>query len=58
MNLVDFAAAATIVATIIGTTWRVLAKLNSIDMELLKLHTDLSDFKRRLAALERNNEQS
>ena len=58
MNLVDFAAAATIVATIIGTTWRVLAKLNSIDMELLKLRTDLSDFKRRLAALERNNEQS
>lgn len=57
MNLVDFAAAATIVATIIGTTWRVLAKLNSIDMELLKLRTDLSDFKRRLAALERNNEQ-
>lgn len=56
MNLVDFAAAATIVATIIGTTWRVLAKLNSIDMELLKLRTDLSDFKRRLAALERNNE--
>lgn len=57
MNLVDFAAAATIVATIIGTTWRVLAKLNSIDMELLKLRTDLSDFKRRLAALERTHEQ-
>ena len=57
MNLVDFAAAATIVATIIGTTWRVLAKLNSIDMELLKLRTDLSDFKRRLAALERHNDQ-
>lgn len=58
MNLVDFAAAATIVATIIGTTWRVLAKLNSIDMELLKLRTDLADFKRRLAAVERHHEQS
>lgn len=56
MNLVDFAAAATIVATIIGTTWRVLAKLNSIDMELLKLRTDLADFKRRLAAVERHHE--
>lgn len=55
MNLVDFAAAATIVATIFGTSWRVLAKLNAIDMELLKLRTDLSDFKRRLAELERHN---
>lgn len=55
MTLVDFAAAATIVATIIGTTWRVLAKLNAIDMELLKLRTDLSDFKRRLSELERHN---
>ena len=53
MNLVDFAAAATIVATIFGTSWRVLAKLNGIDMELLKLRTDISDFQRRLEQLER-----
>ena len=53
MNLVDFAAAATIVATIFGTSWRVLAKLNGIDMELLKLRSDISDFQRRLEQLER-----
>ena len=53
MTLVDSAAAATIVATIFGTSWRVLAKLNGTDMELLKLRTDISDFQRRLEQLER-----
>jgi len=57
MNLTDFAAAATIVATIIGTTWRVLAKLSSLEMDLLRLRVDLTDYKHRLEALERHNEQ-
>jgi len=57
MDLTDFAAAATIVATIIGTTWRVLAKLNSLEMDLLRLRMDLTDYKHRLESLERRHEQ-
>ena len=52
MEFPDLAAALTIIATIVGTTVRVMAKLNAIDRELLEARRDLSDYGNRIRRIE------
>lgn len=52
MPFPEIAAALTIIATIVGTTVRVMAKLNSIDRELLEARRDLSDYGNRIRRIE------
>ena len=52
MPFADIAAALTIIATIVGTTVRVMAKLNSIDRELLEARRDLRDYGNRIRRIE------
>lgn len=52
MDFPDLAAALTIIATIVGTTVRVMAKLNAIDRELLEARRDLSDYGNRIRRIE------
>lgn len=52
MDFPDLAAALTIIATIVGTTVRVMAKLNAIDRELLEARRDLADYGTRIRRIE------
>lgn len=52
MDFPDLAAALTIIATIVGTTVRVMAKLNAIDRELLEARRDLADYGSRIRRIE------
>jgi hypothetical protein len=52
MDFPDLAAAVTIVATVIGSTVRVMLKLNQIDRDLFELRRDFVDIKTRLNRLE------
>jgi len=52
MPFADLAAALTIIATIVGTTVRVMAKLNAIDRELLEARRDLADYGSRIRRIE------
>jgi len=52
MEFPDLAAALTIIATIVGTTVRVMAKLNAIDRELLEARRDLADYGNRIRRIE------
>ena len=52
MEFPDLAAALTIIATIVGTTVRVMAKLNAIDRELLEARRDLADYGYRIRRIE------
>lgn len=52
MDFPDLAAALTIIATIVGTTVRVMAKLNAIDRELLEARRDLADYGNRIRRIE------
>lgn len=52
MDFPDLAAALTIIATIVGTTVRVMAKLNAIDRELLEARRDLANYGTRIRRIE------
>lgn len=52
MDFPDLAAALTIIATIVGTTVRVMAKLNAIDRELLEARRDLANYGARIRRIE------
>lgn len=52
MDFPDLAAALTIIATIVGTTVRVMAKLNAIDRELLEARRDLASYGTRIRRIE------
>jgi hypothetical protein len=56
MEFPDIAAAVTIVATVIGSTVRVMLKLNQIDRELFELRRDFLDTKTRLNRLEERSQ--
>jgi predicted thioesterase len=53
MDFPSIAAALTIIATIVGSTVRVMMKLNQMDRELLSLRMEFQQHNERIARIER-----
>lgn len=56
MPFADIAAALTIIATIVGSTVRVMHKLNQMDRELFELRREFSAHGERISRIERKLE--
>lgn len=56
MDFPSIAAAATIIFTIVGSTVRVMMKLNQMDRELLALRMEFTNHSDRIARIERKLE--
>lgn len=53
MEFPDLAAALTIIATIVGSTVKLMVKLNQMDRELLELRRDFAAQNDRISRIER-----
>lgn len=53
MEFPDLAAALTIIATIVGSTVKLMVKLNQMDRELLELRRDFAAQNDRISKIER-----